>query len=45
MDALCDDILATGAYQGRGMRDTRNDGDVIFRSTGASPDQVTFETA
>ncbi len=32
-EARNDEVLAAGAYAGRGARDTRNDGDSIFRSS------------
>jgi protocatechuate 3,4-dioxygenase beta subunit len=44
-DALTDEIHAQGLYKARGMRDTTNMRDGIFRSGGASPDQILFKTA
>jgi hypothetical protein len=44
-DALIDEILAQGEYKARGKRDTLNTGDSIFRSGGATPQQVLFSTA
>jgi protocatechuate 3,4-dioxygenase beta subunit len=44
-DALVDEILAQGEYKARGKRDTLNTGDSIFRSGGATPQQVLFSTA
>jgi protocatechuate 3,4-dioxygenase beta subunit len=44
-DALVDEILAQGEYEARGKRTTTNSGDAIFKSGGASPQQVIFSTA
>lgn len=44
-DMLVDEILSQGYYKPRGMRDTNNMRDGIFRSGGASADQVLFQTA
>jgi protocatechuate 3,4-dioxygenase beta subunit len=44
-DMLTDDILAQGTYKSRGKRDTTNNTDGLFKSGGAKPDQVLFETA
>jgi protocatechuate 3,4-dioxygenase beta subunit len=44
-DALVDEILAQGYYAARGMRDTTNQRDGIFRSGGATAEQVVMEHA
>lgn len=44
-DDLTTEIQAQGEYAARGMRMVLNDGDFIFRSGGATPEQVIFETA
>jgi len=44
-DALVDEILAQGDYKARGKRDTTNSRDGIFRSGGATPEQVVLSTA
>jgi protocatechuate 3,4-dioxygenase beta subunit len=44
-DALTDEILAQGDYKARGKRDTNNAKDGIFKSGGATPDQVLMSTA
>jgi protocatechuate 3,4-dioxygenase beta subunit len=44
-DVLVDEILAQGDYKARGKRDTNNASDSIFKSGGATPDQVLFQTA
>ena len=44
-DTLADEILAQGDYKARGKRDTTNTSDSIFRSGGATPEQILFQTA
>jgi protocatechuate 3,4-dioxygenase beta subunit len=44
-DDLVNEILAQGYYKPRGMRDTTNMSDGIFRSGNATPEQVLMETA
>ena len=44
-DALTDEILAQGDYKARGKRDTTNSKDGIFKSGGATADQVVMSTA
>jgi protocatechuate 3,4-dioxygenase beta subunit len=44
-DALVDEILAQGDYKARGKRDTNNAKDGIFKSGGATADQVIMSTA
>lgn len=44
-DALVDEILAQGEYKARGKRDTNNTKDGIFKSGGATADQVVMSTA
>ncbi|HET6337435.1 MAG TPA: hypothetical protein VFG30_29625, partial [Polyangiales bacterium] len=44
-DALTTEIQAQGEYKTRGMRTTTNANDTIFRSGGATPDEVIMSTA
>jgi protocatechuate 3,4-dioxygenase beta subunit len=44
-DAMTDEILAQGEYKPRGTRDTKNSGDNTFKSGGATPEQVLFQSA
>jgi protocatechuate 3,4-dioxygenase beta subunit len=44
-DELADDILSQGGYEVRGERPVRNGTDMEFRTGGATPEQVIFETA
>jgi protocatechuate 3,4-dioxygenase beta subunit len=44
-DELTDEILGQGGYETRGPRPVRNGTDMEFRTGGATPEQVTFETA
>lgn len=43
-DAVSDEILAQGLYAARGKRDTTNATDNTYKSGGATPDEVDFES-
>jgi protocatechuate 3,4-dioxygenase beta subunit len=44
-DSVCDEILAQGIYMSRGKRDTNNASDREFKSGGATPAQILFQSA
>ena len=44
-EALTEEILAQGEYKARGKPSTTNSTDFLFRSGGATPEQVVFSTA
>ncbi|HKP60583.1 MAG TPA: hypothetical protein VJV78_27840 [Polyangiales bacterium] len=44
-DAMVDEILAQGDYKARGKRDTNNANDTQFKTGGATPAQILFQTA
>jgi protocatechuate 3,4-dioxygenase beta subunit len=44
-DALADEIVTQGDYSARGQRDTKNSADGVFRSGGATPEQIVMLTA
>jgi protocatechuate 3,4-dioxygenase beta subunit len=44
-DRLTEEILAQGDYKARGKRDTTNTSDMLFRSGGATAEQVLFSSA